>query len=86
MCSASQSVLCQTETEYSIESASGAVNESSSHTCDALLDSNLTVEEIDEWISTDVDAPGHQILSDEDTVLKSHQLPGNNAKMIQMVI
>ena len=35
--SASHSALLQTETEDSIESASGAVNESSSDTCDALL-------------------------------------------------
>ena len=75
LCCTSQSALLQPEIEDSIESASGAGNESSSGTCDALLQqvhSNLTVEEIDEWISTDVDDPGHQILSDEDTVPKSH--------------
>ena len=69
--SASQSALLQTETEVSIESDSGALNESSSDTCDTLLqqlDSNLTVEEIDEWISAGVDYPGHQIFSDEDIV------------------
>ena len=53
--------------------ASESQNESSdkADTCHALLqqlDSNLTSGEISEWISSDADDPGHQVLSDEDIV------------------